>query len=81
MTFNGSRRFVGLGFGAIQAGLFVYEASRTGDYAPPLVVDVRADLYSMGADGSTAAPFTAARARDDIVRANEGGFVGLAGDY
>ena len=39
------------------------------------------DLYSMGADGSTAAPFTAARARDDIVRANDGGFVGLAGDY
>ena len=37
---------MGLGFGAIQAGLFVYEAQRTGAYAPPLVVDVRADLVA-----------------------------------
>jgi len=44
--FNGARRLVGLGFGAIQAGLFVYEAHATGDYAPPLVVDVRADLVA-----------------------------------
>jgi mannitol-1-phosphate 5-dehydrogenase len=44
---------VGLGFGAIQAGLFVYEAQRTGAYAPPLVVDVRADLVAgiRAADG------------------------------
>ncbi len=46
MAFVGSRRLVGLGFGAIQSGLFVYEAHRTGDYAPPLVVDVRADLVA-----------------------------------
>ena len=46
MAFSGSRRLVGLGFGAIQSGLFVYEAHRTGDYAPPLVVDVRADLVA-----------------------------------
>jgi mannitol-1-phosphate 5-dehydrogenase len=46
MAFGGTRRLVGLGFGAIQAGLFVYEAQRTDDYAPPLVVDVRADLVS-----------------------------------
>jgi len=39
------------------------------------------DLYSMGADGRTQTPFTAARARDDIVRANDGGYVGLASDY
>jgi len=52
VTFNGSRRLVGLGFGAIQAGLFVYEAHRTGDYAPPLVIDVRADLAAgLRADG------------------------------
>jgi mannitol-1-phosphate 5-dehydrogenase len=42
--FTGSRRLVGLGFGAIQAGLFVHDAERTGIYAPPLVVDVRPDL-------------------------------------
>jgi len=39
------------------------------------------DLYSMGADGRTQTPFTAALARDDIVRANDGGYVGLASDY
>jgi mannitol-1-phosphate 5-dehydrogenase len=44
--FSGSRRFTGLGFGAIQAGLFVYEAFRTEEYAPPLVVDVRAELVA-----------------------------------
>jgi mannitol-1-phosphate 5-dehydrogenase len=44
MGFSGSRRFVGLGFGPIQAGLFVYEAQRTGAYAPPLVADIRGDL-------------------------------------
>ena len=42
--FEGSRRFVGFGFGAIQAGLFLYEAHACGSYARPLVVDVRADL-------------------------------------
>jgi mannitol-1-phosphate 5-dehydrogenase len=46
VAFSGARRLVGLGFGAIQAGLFVYEAHATGDYAPPLVVDVRADLVA-----------------------------------
>jgi general secretion pathway protein G len=39
------------------------------------------DLYSMGADGRTQTPFTAAAARDDIVRANDGEYVGLASDY
>jgi len=46
VAFEGDLRFVGLGFGAIQAGLFVYEAHETGRYAPPLVVDVRPDLVS-----------------------------------
>ena len=39
------------------------------------------DLYSMGADGLTAAQFTAGKARDDVVRANDGDFVGLAEDH
>lgn len=39
------------------------------------------DLYSMGADGETALPLTAARARDDIVRAGNGSFVGLAAEH
>ena len=39
------------------------------------------DLYSMVADGQTAKQFTAAKARDDVVRANDGDFVGLAADH
>lgn len=39
------------------------------------------DLYSMGRDGQSAPPLTAKVSRDDIVRANNGGFVGLASDY
>lgn len=46
MTFGGSRTLVGLGFGAIQSGLFVYEAARSEAYAPPLVIDIRADLVA-----------------------------------
>ena len=39
------------------------------------------DLYSMGPDGQSKAPFTAKASRDDIVRANDGGYVGLASEY
>ncbi len=39
------------------------------------------DLYSMGKDGATARAFTAARAKDDVVRANDGGYIGLAEKY
>jgi general secretion pathway protein G len=39
------------------------------------------DLYSKGEDGDSKAPFTAKHSRDDIVRANDGEFVGLASDY
>jgi general secretion pathway protein G len=39
------------------------------------------DLYSMGKDGATVAPLTAKASQDDIVRANNGKFIGLASDY
>jgi general secretion pathway protein G len=39
------------------------------------------DLYSMGKDGKSASPFTAQISQDDIVRANDGAFVGLVSDY
>ena len=39
------------------------------------------DLYSMGKDGQSTGPLTAKASRDDIVRANDGRFVGLASDY
>jgi general secretion pathway protein G len=39
------------------------------------------DLYSIGPDGQTQAQFTAGPARDDVVRANDGDYIGLAGDH
>jgi len=39
------------------------------------------DLYSMGKDGKSSGPLTAGPSRDDVVLANDGGFVGLASEY
>ncbi len=39
------------------------------------------DLYSMGKDGESVPPLTAKAGKDDIVRANDGGFIGLAVKY
>lgn len=39
------------------------------------------DLYSKGPDGDSKAPLTAKASRDDIVRANDGHFIGKAEDY
>ena len=39
------------------------------------------DLYSRGKDGDSKLPLTAKASRDDILRANNGAFIGLAEDY
>ena len=39
------------------------------------------DLYSLGKDGDSSGPLTAKSSRDDVIRANDGRFVGLASDY
>ena len=39
------------------------------------------DLYSNGKDGVSHAPLTAQASRDDIIRANDGAFIGLASTY
>ena len=39
------------------------------------------DLYSMGADGATRPPLTARPSQDDVVRAGDGGFVGVAEEF
>lgn len=39
------------------------------------------DLYSVGKDGQSRPPLTAKASLDDVVRANDGGFIGLAADY
>jgi len=45
----------------------------------PLNMDY--DLFSMGPDGDFQAPLTAEKSRDDIVRADDGGYVGPASQY
>lgn len=54
-------------------------AMRKDKHMNPLNSDY--DLYSMGPDGQTQLPLTAAKARDDIVRAGNGGFIGLATEH
>ncbi len=39
------------------------------------------DLFSMGPDGESTSPLTASVSRDDIIRANDGGYVGIAEFY
>ncbi|MEW5915785.1 MAG: prepilin-type N-terminal cleavage/methylation domain-containing protein [Gemmatimonadota bacterium] len=51
-------------------------SARTDKFGIP--VNLQFDLYSLGKDGASSASFSAAAAQDDIVKANDGGFVGLA---
>jgi general secretion pathway protein G len=39
------------------------------------------DLYSKGKDGKTNYPLTAHASQDDVIRANNGGYLGLASNY
>ncbi len=39
------------------------------------------DLYSQGKDGDSQAALTASVSRDDVIRANDGGYIGLAAAY
>ena len=61
------------------AGRSAIGASRKDRNLVPINSDY--DLYSAGPDGETVPPLTASSSRDDIVRANNGGFVGEAEDY
>ena len=39
------------------------------------------DLYSVGPDGQSSLPLTASSSRDDIVRAEDGGYIGVASNF
>lgn len=39
------------------------------------------DLFSMGKDGESVPSLNAGKSQDDVVRANDGGFIGLASKY
>lgn len=61
------------------AGLKGKAALRKDKSLVPINTDY--DLYSSGKDGSSVAPLTAETSLDDIVRANNGKYIGLASDY
>jgi len=61
------------------AGLKGKAALRKDKSLVPINTDF--DLYSMGKDGASVGPLTAKASLDDIVRANNGQFIGLAADY
>lgn len=44
-------------------------------------INTNFDLYSKGKDGHSQMPLTSPISHDDIICANDGGFVGLASDY
>ena len=44
-------------------------------------INAHFDLYSTGKDGKSQAPLTAKASHDDIIRANNGSFIGIASDY
>ncbi len=69
-----------------------YEYLNLGTVTPPTQHKIRKDrnlhpinsdydLYSKGPDGNSVAPLTAMPSRDDIIRANDGAFIGVAADY
>lgn len=52
---------------------------RKDKFLVPLNTDY--DLYSMGPDGKSKPPLTAMESRDDVIRANDGGYIGVASEY
>jgi general secretion pathway protein G len=54
-------------------------AMRKEKFLVPINTDY--DLYSMGKDGKTAPALTAKASKDDIIRANNGGYIGLASEF
>lgn len=60
-------------------GALVVAGARKDRFLVPINSDF--DLYSMGEDGRSVPPLTASRSRDDLVRANDGGYVGIASGF
>ena len=54
-------------------------APRQGQFLNDLNQDF--DIYSLGPDGVTTQVITDAEGLDDIVRATDGGWVGIGGDF
>ena len=64
---------------AMYAGLPVESVRRRDQYLFPLNTDY--DLFSLGPNGQTASALNNPLSTDDVIRANNGGFFGVASDY
>ena len=53
--------------------------ARKDKFMVPLNTDY--DLYSVGADGASVVPLSAKKSKDDVIRALNGAFVGLASEF
>ena len=71
------RPYVYLSFAAAGAG-WIGQARKDHSLNP---LNSSFDLYSMGRDGQSSPALSAMRSRDDIVRAYDGGFIGLACEF
>lgn len=60
-------------------GADVAKEARKDRFLVPL--NTRYDLYSKGKDGATQLALTVTVSQDDVLRANDGGFIGLASSY
>jgi general secretion pathway protein G len=63
-----------------------YQYARAGTVSPRLdrfavALNADYDLYSLGGDGESAVSLTETASRDDVVRADNGGYIGLASEY
>jgi len=68
-----------LGTRSMFAGVVVDSVRRRDRYLFPLNTDY--DLFSLGPDGLTATALNNPQSLDDVIRANNGGFFGVAADY
>lgn len=64
---------------SLSAGNGIPQGARSDRFLVP--INSTYDLYSVGQDGSSAPALTAGPSKDDIVRANDGGFIGRANLY
>ena len=76
MSLSGNRTFVGFGFGAIQAGLFFYEAYRSGNFRRLVVAEVQPSLVKALRDSS--GRYSVNVAHEDHIESEEIGPVEIA---
>ena len=76
MSLSGSRTFVGFGFGAIQAGLFFYEAYRSGNFRRLIVAEVQPGVVKALRDAS--GRYAVNVAHQDHIEADEIGPIEIA---